>query len=132
GAFDRRKIIMERQKLARFLTFDRFFAIGIAQKRKQGTVSPSRRFNHVRQVVLIASLIKIAEIFTAVFHVLFEVVIGAIGNAFQLTPANGKFVFHINAALGVMGQFIACMFAQAQLFGTNTVALVPVKAFLFP
>ena len=104
--FNRRQIMVQAEERPRFFTFHRFLTIGITQEGQQRAVGTGRWFNHIRQVLLIARLVKVAQVLFAKVHVLLQVKVRSVGDALKLTPADGEFIFHVYAALGVMRNFI--------------------------
>src|SRR5712692_7052742 len=77
------------------------FGIRFANQRQDCAVYASARLDHVRDKLLLGFFIKILQRFSAGFLVLRQIVVRAIGNAFQFLPAERKFVFDVKGAFGI-------------------------------
>ena len=114
------------------LTLGDFFVVGITEEGQHGTVHPGRWLNDIRHDVLVGFLVKVGHLFAAVFGVLRQVVVAAIGNTLQLRPAHGEVVIYVVAFPGVVGQFCIAVGAQAEVFFTDAEVQVPLLSLLEP
>ena len=57
-----------------------------------------------------------------------QIEVGAIGDAFEFFPPEGEFVFDVSAALRVVGQLIAVVFAKTKLVGADAEVGKPLVA----
>ncbi len=67
--------------------------------------------------------------------VLTQVKILTVGDAFQFLPvagAEGEFIFDIDAGLGIVGQLVFFVFAEAEIVFIHPQIQIPVEAELFP
>ena len=76
--------------------------------------------------------VEVREVLAAGLGVLFQVVIGAVGDALQFRPSPGEPVLNVVAVLGVMGQFVLAVAAQPQVLAPDTQVHVPLEAVLDP
>ena len=63
---------------------------------------------------------------------LFEIEVGAVGDAFELAPTHRKKIFDIRGAFGVVGQLVPVMLPQTEIFLAHAVARIPRKTLIDP
>ena len=66
------------------------FVIGIAEESQCNTVGTERRFDDIGDITFVCLLVKIIQALAGMILVLSEVIIGAVCNPPQLSPANGN------------------------------------------
>ena len=86
----------------------------------------------MRHEPFLGLIVEVAQVFAAELLVLLEVVIAAMGDAFQLAPAPGELVFHVAGADGVERQFFLVVLAQAQVVALQAQVLIPLEALVAP
>ena len=160
GGLDRGQVRMEPQEVAR-LAVDFILIVGIDEEGQRAAVDTGGRLNDVGDVTLAGFFLKIRQralqvvgvlvaqgdlaqvafLFVPVVHrahaalMLTQVEIGAVGDAFQFLPvagAEGEFVFDIDAGLGIVGQFVGVVVAEAQVIFFDAQVQIPVEPLLFP
>src|SRR6185437_1020704 len=122
---------MEAEDRAR-LALDHLLGVRLAEKREHRSRGAGGGLDHMRHKTLFGLIIEIAEIFAAVLHVLFEVVIAAMGDSFKLAPAPREFVFDVAGADGIERQFFLAMLAQTQIVSLEAEILIPLEALITP
>ncbi|GBU22605.1 hypothetical protein R80B4_02515 [Fibrobacteres bacterium R8-0-B4] len=106
--------------------------VGVDQERQRRPVRPRSRFYHIREVVRLSFVVKVRQILAAELRVLLQVIIRTVGDALKLAPAEREEVLHVNAGLGVVGELVLFVVAQAQVFRFDAVILVPLQPRLAP
>ncbi len=106
--------------------------IGIGEEGQQGPVHARRGLDDVGDHVLFSLLVEVREGLAAELRVLLEVEVRAIGDAHELAPADGKVILDVGGALGVVGQLIGRVLAQAQVLLAEAVPPEPRHAVLDP
>ncbi len=109
-----------------------FLLIRVGQERQQRPVHAGRGLDDVGHHVGLAVLVEVGQRLAAELGVLFEVEVGAVGDAHQLAPADGEAVLDVGRALGVVGQLVLVVLAQPQIFLPQAVAPEPAHAVLDP
>ena len=72
-----------------------FLVEGLADEGQHGAVAAGGRLDDVGQEALLGFLIEVDQGFTGAFFMHAQVVVGAVGHAFQLLDAEGKLVFDV-------------------------------------
>ena len=102
---DRRHARMKAEHDARFafafLIGDGFLVVSLAEEREDGAIDPRAGLDDVRREALLGFLIEIIERLAAGCLVLGEIVVGAVGDTFELLPAEREFVFDVVGALRI-------------------------------
>src|SRR5690349_10461874 len=88
---------------------DGLFMIGIDEECERCAVASAGRFNDVRIKGLVGHRVFVLEIFARELGVLFEIVISAVGNAFELGPSERELVFHVGASGSIMREFLVAV-----------------------
>ncbi len=76
--------------------------------------------------------VEVFERLAAELGMLFQVIVGAIGNALELAPAHGEQILDVDASLRIVGQLVRFMPSLANVFFLYSVALIPLKALIDP
>ena len=109
------------------------FVVRIEQTGDHDPVNAGRRLDHIRQIALVGLRVQVGEILAGPLLVLPQVVVGAIGDALQLSPAEREEVLHVGGRLGVVGELVLVVRAQAQALWPQAEDLeVPAMAGLDP
>ena len=82
-----------------------FFVVSLADEGEDGAVTTGGGFDDVGDELFLGLLIEVFEGLAGVFEVFFEVVVGAVGDAFEFLNAEGEFVFDVVSFLRVVGAF---------------------------
>ncbi len=88
---------MQPQHRARFIIDDILIICG-KQKSCHGSISASSRFDDIGHVALIGGLVEVVQLLFRELGVTIEVKIGALCDAFKLTPTPRKLEFNIARA----------------------------------
>ena len=84
---------------------DGFLVEGLANEGQCGAIGSSARLDDMRNEALLRDFIIVIEGLAAVLDVFAEIVIRAVGDAFEFTHAEGEFVFQIVGFFGVKSTF---------------------------
>ena len=76
-----------------------FFVISFCDNCKEQTLNTERRFDNIRNVLLVCFGIEIFHLLTACLDVLCKVVVGSVRNAPQLAPAEREQIFEVGCSL---------------------------------
>ncbi len=108
------------------------FIIGIAEEGQHRAVHTGRWLDDVGDNMLVGLFIKVGHLPAAVFGVLPQIVIAAVGDALQLRPAHGEIVVDVVTFLGVMRQFFLAVGTQAQVILPDAETQIPPASLLEP
>src|SRR4030043_28102 len=97
-------------------TFSQFLVISIDKESQRRTVNSSRGFNNIGCITLPGLLIEVAQGFSTMLSMLYQVIVTPVGNAFKLRPTHREKIFNIVAVLGIMSQLFLAMPAEMQTF----------------
>ena len=101
------------------LAADLVLAVRVAEERERAAVGAGGRLDHVRQVsarVGIALLIvEVTQILAAHLHVLTQIEVRAVRDAFELAAAEREVVLDVGAAGGVVRKLLRAVLAQMQI-----------------
>ena len=122
---------MERQRDAR-LAADLLLAVGVDQERERRPVRAGRRLDDPRDDVLVGRLVEVLELLARRLAVARQVEVAAVVDALELLPAEREAVFDVDRLLGVVGELVGGVLAQAQPLGRDAVPLVPGAALRQP
>ena len=116
---------------------DQGILVGVAQERQGRAICTRRGLDDVGNEVLLLFLVEVLELADGVgilgrAAVRLQVEVGAIGNTFELAPAHGKAVLQIHAALGIVGEFVFLLLADAQVLLAHAKLQVPVRSLRDP
>ena len=117
---------------AGFLGRNFFFLVGVEEEDEGGPIGTAGGFDDVWVVALLGLIIEVGEVLAAVFGVLAEVVVGAVGDAFEFGPAPGEAVLDIVDLLGVVGKLVGLVLAEPEVVGVDAERDEPVHALLGP
>ena len=74
---------------------DGFLIEGFAEEGERGAVDAGTGLHDMRDEAFLGGFVEVIERFAGVFDVFAQVVVGAVGDAFQLAHAEGEFVFEV-------------------------------------
>ena len=80
------------------------FIISFAEEGQRHPVSAQRGLDDIGDVALVGFLIKVVQALAAGLLMAAQVVVGAVGDAPQLAPAEGEQELDVGGGLGVEGQ----------------------------
>ena len=83
-------------------------------------------------IVLVLFLVEIGEVLAGVLLMLLEVIIGAVGHAPELAPAEGEHKLKVRGGLGVEGELLRLVIPEAQILILDVKAQQPVVAEVAP
>ena len=92
------------------------FVIGTAEERKDHTVCAQRRLDNVGHVTGLLFVVKIGKILVGYFLMSLQVVVGSVGNAPQLAPAEREQEFHVRGGLAVKAQLFFFVVSVTDFF----------------
>ena len=107
---------------------DDLFIIRVAQNGEDGTLNAEGRLDNIGDVMLVLILIVIGQILTGDGLVLGQVVVGAVGNAPELAPAEREEELEVRRCLGVEAQLLGIVVAQAEVLVLQADGEQPVVA----
>src|SRR3712207_1942810 len=110
------------------LTADVLLVIGLAEESENDAVGAQRGLNHIRNILLVLGIIEVAHIDTGDLLMLGQIIVGPISNSPELTPAKGEGILDIGSALGVEGQLLLVVIAQADVLFIHPQGEEPVTA----
>ena len=93
---------MEMEHRAHLAALQFLLVICRAEEGKRHTVRAERRLNYIRNILLLRFVIKIRHILPGSMLVLCQVIIRAVSNPPELTPAKWEQEFNIGRTLAVM------------------------------
>ena len=96
------------------LAYD-LFVVSVAQDGQNGALNAQRGLNNIGNIVLVSFLIVVAQILAGDILVLGQVIVGAVGNAPQLTPAEGEEELKVSGGLGVEAQLLGVVVTQSEI-----------------
>ena len=109
-----------------------FLVVGVQPESQHCPVQAAGRFHDVGVVATLRLVVEVGQVLAAGLGVLAEVVVGAVGDAFQFRPAPREAVFDVVAVLGIMGQFVGSVAPKTEVFLAYAVGHIPVEASLDP
>ena len=109
-----------------------FFVVSVHEKSQRRAVRAGGWFNHIRHKLMLRLFVEVFKRFATVLRVLFQVIIGPVGDSFQLAPSHGEQVFDVHAALGIVGQFVFLMFTQPDVLFADAIFFIPGKPLIDP
>ena len=117
GGFVRRDCGRKAHDRARFF-FELFFVVCVAKHGKKRSARAERRLDDVRHIRFACNGVGVVQLFARELGVFFKVVIGAVGYAPKLAPAEREQVLEIARRLGVERQlgFVVVAYAQILFF----------------
>ena len=118
--------------LAVFVLAHHFLVVGVAEEGQGHAVGAQGGLDHVGDVPGVLLLVEIGQVFAGVLLVALEVVVGAVGDAPQLAPAEGEEVLHVGGGFGVEGQLLGPVVPEADVFLRHAQAEQPAAAELLP
>ncbi len=110
--------------------------IRVDQERHQRTGQAGCRFDHVGHVAGVGALVVVRQIDTGCLCVAGQVVVGAVGDTFQLTPpraaGEAELVLDIGGAGAVVRQLLQRVLVEPQILRSDTQVGVPLQPGLDP
>src|SRR5215475_5918057 len=107
---------------------DLFLVISVHQESESRTIRSRRGLDDIGNDLLLGLFVEILKRLAAKLGVLFEIIVGAIGDSLKLAPAHGEKILDVDASFGIVGQFVRFMLALPNVLRSYAVALVPCKA----
>ena len=86
-----------------FLGGHGLFLVGVEEEDESGPVCAAGGFDDVGVESFLGLVVEVGEVLAAVFGVLLEVEVGAVGDSFEFGPTPGEAVFDVVDFLGVVG-----------------------------
>ena len=111
---------------------DRLLVEGLAKERERGAIHPGAGLDDMRDEAFLRGFVEIIERLAGVLDVLPEVVVGAVGDAFQLAHAEGEFVFEVVGFLRVEGALAVRDVFDVDLRARDADVLIKFQALLEP
>ena len=108
------------------------FVIGVAEDGKDRALHAQRGLDDVGDIVLVLVLVVVGQVLARGVLVLGQVVVGAVGHAPQLAPAEGEEELKVGGGFGVEAQLLGVVVPQAQVLVLQTDGQKPVVAELPP
>ena len=105
---------MQVQHRAHVAALQLLLLVSIAQERQHHAVNAQRRLDAVGDVALVRHRVEVFQRLAGVVLMLRQVVIRAVGDAPEFTPAEREQEFEVRRRLGVERQLLRLMVAQAQ------------------
>ena len=94
--------------------------IGFGQDREEQTLHAERRLNDIRDIALICLRIEVIKRLAGGIAVLREVVVGSVGNAPELAPAEREQILKVSRRLGIEAKLLCGVVAQAEILLLQT------------
>ena len=132
GGFERRKRRMKMKNGADVALAHGLFVIGVAEESKGYAVCAEGRLNNIRNISFVGFGIKVIHGLAAEFGMLGKVVVGSVGNAPKLAPAEREQIFKIRGADGIEAKLLFGMVAAADILFVHTKTKKPVFAIVLP
>jgi len=114
--------------LGAFLIRDFFLGIGFAKEGEGGAVHSGAGLDDVGDEFFASLLVEVFEGLAAGFLVLFEIVVGPVGDAFEFLRAEGEFVQEVIGPLGIEGPVFFRNIQHGDFFPGNTDRFIPSQA----
>ena len=92
-----------------------FFVVSVAQERQRYAVRAERRLDDIRHIAGVRLRIEIGEILAGMLLMAGEVIVRAVCNAPKLAPAEREQILNIRRRLGVEGELLLAVVAQADV-----------------
>ena len=111
-----------------------FLVVSFAQEGQRHTVTAQARLDDIGDIVLVLLLVEVFQALAAGLLVATQVIVGAVGNAPQLTPAaaEGELILNVGGGAGVEGQLGRFVVTQTQALLLDAQAQQPVLAEVLP
>ena len=127
-SLERRQRRMQVHDHTGVLFVELFFVVCLDDDRQEQTLHAQRRLDNIGHIALAGRLVKVVERLAAGVDVLGQVVVGAVGDAPQLAPAEGEEVFKVGGRLGIEAQLLLLVVAQTEVFGLDMERIEEVAA----
>ena len=124
GHLVRREVGVERQRHAR-LAADLLLAVGVDQEGERRPVGAGGGLDDPRDEVLVGRRVEVLEVLAAGLRMARQVEVAPVVDALELLPAEREAVLDVDRLLGVVGQLVGGVLAQAEPRRRHAVALVP-------
>lgn len=115
-----------------FFIGDGFFSEGFAEDGEEGAIDAGAGLDDVGDVFLFGLFVEVFEGFAGCFLVAREVVVGAVGDAFELLDAEGEFVLEVVGFAGVEGALIFWDVEDVDFVAGDADGFIPFEAFFEP
>jgi len=107
---------------------DDFFVVRVAEEREHRALNAQRRFDNVRDIVLVGFLIEVGEVLAGGILVLGQVVVGTIRHTPEFAPAEREEELEVGRRLGVEAELFRIVVAEAQVFFFDAQREQPIAA----
>ena len=101
------------------LAADLLLAVGVDQERERGAVGAGGRLDDPGDEVLVGRLVEVLELLAGRLAVARQVEVAAVVDALELLPAEREAVLDVDRLLGVVGQLVGRVLAQAEPLGVT-------------
>ena len=108
------------------------FVVSVAQERQRYAVRAEGRLNDIRHIASVRLRVEIGEVLAGMLLMAGEVIVRAVCNAPKLSPAEREQILNIRRRLGVEGELLLAVVAQADVRFVQTEVQKPVFAEIFP
>ena len=98
------------------LSRNQLFIVGFAKQGQRSSVDPRARLDNVGHKFLLCLLVEVFERLATEFNVPGEIVIGTVGNPFELADSERKVVFEIVCLLRIERAFLVGDIVNANLW----------------
>ena len=123
---------MEVKHYTRVVFTHLLFVVRVAEECEEYAVCAQRRLDDVGNVFFVGYGVDVGKILARRFHMLIEVVVGAIRNAPKLAPAEREFIFEVGRCLGVEAKFFFFVVAEFEVFVSHAEVEQPLMAEVLP
>ena len=112
--------------------FEVFLFVGVAQQREDHSLHAERRLDDIGDVFFVGRGVEIFEALAARLHMRFEVVVGAVGDAPQLAPAERELELEVGRRIGVERKLFGVVVAEFEVLLLDAQPEQPLLAEVFP
>jgi len=109
-----------------------FFVIRITKEGKEDTVSTKRGLDDIGNISFVGLGIEIVERVAAYVGVLCKVIVGSVGNAPKLAPAEREEEFKVSRCLGVEAKLVLIVVTKTEVFRLHAEIIKEVAAITSP
>ena len=102
--------------------------VGVHQHGQDAALHAQRGLDHIGDVALVGLGVEVGQVLAGHGLVLGQVVVGTVGHAPQLAPAEGKQELEVRGGLGVEAQLLGVVVTQAEVLILQSDAQQPVVA----
>ena len=110
------------------LFVDLLLVVSLNYYREEKALYAERGLDNVGNIALACGLIEVFKRLAARLDVLGEVVVGSVGNAPKLAPAEGEEVLKVGCSLGVEAELLLLVVAESEVLGLDVERVQEVAA----